>query len=94
VIVRGLGLLPRSLNPGRRWLALKTLTLVREALQGALDGLARKPPVVGALAAGRVKDGLAVLPNQKAALEGRLHPARKRGRPQETPGCEAGREQA
>jgi hypothetical protein len=38
------------------------VTLVREALQGVLDGLARKPPVVGTLAAGRVADALAVLP--------------------------------
>jgi hypothetical protein len=35
---------------------------VREALQGVLDGLERKPPVVGTLAAGRVNDALAVLP--------------------------------
>jgi hypothetical protein len=49
-------------NPGRRWLAPEAVTLVREALQGVLDGLARKPPVVGALAAGRVADALAVLP--------------------------------
>jgi hypothetical protein len=38
--------------------------LVREALQGVLDGLARRPPVVGTLAAGRVKDALAVLPRE------------------------------
>jgi hypothetical protein len=49
-------------NPGRRWLAPEAVTLVREALQGVLDGLARKPPVVGTLAAGRVADALAVLP--------------------------------
>jgi hypothetical protein len=35
--------------------------LVREALQGVLDGLTRKSPVVGTLAVGRVKDALPVL---------------------------------
>jgi hypothetical protein len=49
-------------NPSRRWLAPEAVRLVREALQGVLDGLARRPPVVGALAAGRVADALAVLP--------------------------------
>jgi hypothetical protein len=49
-------------NPGRRWLPPGAVTLVREARQGVLDGLARKPPVVGTLAAGRVADALAVLP--------------------------------
>jgi hypothetical protein len=48
-------------NPGRGWLAPEAVRLVREALQGVLDGLARRPPVVGTLAAGRVKDALAVL---------------------------------
>jgi hypothetical protein len=38
------------------------VTLVRKALRGVLDGLARRPPVVGTLAAGRVADALAVLP--------------------------------
>ena len=37
---------------------------MREALQGVLDGLARKPPAVGTLAAGRVADALAVLPKE------------------------------
>ena len=57
-----LGRLHNVPNPGRRWLAPEAVTLVREALQGVLDGLARKPPVVGTLAAGRVADALAVLP--------------------------------
>jgi hypothetical protein len=39
--------------------------LVREALQGVLDGLARMAPVVGTLAAGRVADALAVLAKQE-----------------------------
>jgi hypothetical protein len=51
-------------NPGRGWLAPEAMRLVRDALQGVLDGLARRPPVVGTLAAGRVKDALAVLPKQ------------------------------
>jgi hypothetical protein len=57
-----LGRLHRAPNPGRNWLASEAVTLVREALQGVLDGLARKPPAVGTLAAGRVRDALAVLP--------------------------------
>jgi hypothetical protein len=40
------------------------MTPVREALQGVPDGLARKPPAVGTPATGRVKDALAVLPQQ------------------------------
>jgi hypothetical protein len=56
--------LHRALNPGRGWLAPEAVRLVREALQGVLDGLARKPPVVGTLAAGRVADALAVLPKE------------------------------
>jgi hypothetical protein len=36
--------------------------LVRKAHQGVLERLTRKPPVVGTLAAGRVRDALAVLP--------------------------------
>jgi hypothetical protein len=40
------------------------VTLVREALQGVLHGLARRPPAVGTLAAGRVADALAVLPEE------------------------------
>jgi hypothetical protein len=59
-----LGRLDEAPNPGRGWLAPEAVTLVREALQGALDGLARKPPVVGTLAAGRVADALAVLPKE------------------------------
>jgi hypothetical protein len=59
-----LGRLHRAPNPGRSWLAPEAVTLVREALQGVLDGLARKPPVVGTLAAGRVEDALAVLPQE------------------------------
>ncbi len=59
-----LGRLHRAPNPGRGWLAPEAVTLVREALQGVLVGLARKPPVVGTLAAGRVKDALAVLPEE------------------------------
>ena len=59
-----LGRLHRASNPGRGWLAPEAVRLVREALQGVLDGLARKPPVVGTLAAGRVKDALAVLPEE------------------------------
>jgi hypothetical protein len=51
-------------NPGRGWLPPEAVRLVREALQGVLDGLARRPPVVGTLAAGRVKDALAVLPKE------------------------------
>ena len=49
-------------NPGRGWLAPEAVRQVREALQGVPDGLARRPPVVGTLAAGRVADALAVLP--------------------------------
>jgi hypothetical protein len=60
-----LGRLHRAPNPGRGWLAPEAVRLVREALQGVLDGLARKPPVVGTLAAGRVKDALAVLPKER-----------------------------
>ena len=59
-----LGRLHRAPNPGRSWLAPEAVRLVREALQGVLDGLARRPPVVGTLAAGRVKDALAVLPEE------------------------------
>jgi hypothetical protein len=59
-----LGRLHRAPNPGRRWLAPEAVTLVREALQGVLDGLARWPPVVGTLAAGRVRDALALLPTE------------------------------
>jgi hypothetical protein len=62
VIVRGLGRLHRAPNPGRSWLAPEAVTPVREALQGVLDGLARKPPVLGTLAAGRVRNALAALP--------------------------------
>jgi hypothetical protein len=54
----------RAPNPGRRWLAPEAVTLVREALQGVLDRLARRPPVVRTLAAGRVADALAVLPRE------------------------------
>jgi len=56
-----LGPLHRVPNPGRSWLAPEAVTLVREALQGVLGGLARKPPVVGTLAAGRVRDAPEVL---------------------------------
>jgi hypothetical protein len=59
-----LGRLDQAPNPGRGWLAPKAVRLVREALQGVLDGLARRPPVVGTLAAGRVADALAVLPKE------------------------------
>jgi hypothetical protein len=59
-----LGRLHKAPSPGRGWLAPEAVRLVREALQGVLDGLARRPPVVGTLAAGRVKDALAVLPKQ------------------------------
>ena len=59
-----LGRLHRAPNPGQSWLAPEAVRLVREALQGVLDGLARRPPVVGTLAAGRVKDTLAVLPKE------------------------------
>jgi hypothetical protein len=51
-------------NPGRSWLALEAVTLVREVLQGMRDGLARKPPAAGTLATGRAKDALAVLPKE------------------------------
>jgi hypothetical protein len=61
---RALGRLHKAPNPGRFWLAPEAVTLVREALQGVLDGLARRPPVVGTLAAGRAKDALAVLPKE------------------------------
>jgi hypothetical protein len=37
------------------------VTLVREALEGVVAGLERRPPVVGALAAGRAKDTLEVV---------------------------------
>jgi hypothetical protein len=56
--------LHKAPNPGRGWLAPEAVRLVREALQGVLDGLARRPPAVGTLAAGRVKDALAVLPEE------------------------------
>jgi hypothetical protein len=59
-----LGRLDQAPHPGRGWLAPEAVRLVREALQGVLDGLARRPPAVGTLAAGRVKDALAVLPKQ------------------------------
>jgi hypothetical protein len=59
-----LGRLHDAPNPGRGWLAPEAVWLVREALQGVLDGLARRPPVVGTLAAGRVADALAVLPKE------------------------------
>jgi hypothetical protein len=59
-----LGRLHDAPNPGRSWLAPEAVRLVREALQGVLDRLARKPPVVGTLAAGWVKDALAVLPKE------------------------------
>ncbi len=62
---RGAGPATRATSPGWRWLAPEAGTLVREALRGVLDGLARKPPVVGALAAGRVRDALAVLPKEE-----------------------------
>jgi hypothetical protein len=48
---------------GRPWLAPEAVRQVRKALQGVLDGLARRPPV-GTLAAGRVVDALAVLPQE------------------------------
>ena len=48
-----LGRLHESPSPRRGWLAPEAMRLVREALRGVLDGLARKPPVVGALAARR-----------------------------------------
>jgi len=57
-----LGRLDQAPNPGRGWLAPEAVRQVREALQGVPDGLARRPPVVGTLAAGRVADALAVLP--------------------------------
>jgi hypothetical protein len=38
--------------------------LGQEALRGVLDGLARRPPAVEVLAAGRVKDALTVLPKE------------------------------
>jgi hypothetical protein len=59
-----LGRLRERPNSGRGWLAPEAVRLVREALQSVLDGLARRPPVVGTLAAGRVRDALAVLPKQ------------------------------
>jgi hypothetical protein len=60
-----LGRLREAPSPGRGWLAPEAVRLVSEALQGVLDGLARRPPVVGALAAGRGKDALAVLPKER-----------------------------
>jgi hypothetical protein len=45
-----LGRLHEAPNPGRGWLAPEAVRLVREALQGVLDGLARPPdgrPVAG-----------------------------------------------
>jgi hypothetical protein len=63
-----LGRLHDAPNPGRGWLAPEAVRLVREALQGVLDGLARRPPVVGTLAGGRVKDALAVLPKGGSAV--------------------------
>jgi CheY-like chemotaxis protein len=38
----------------------EAVTLVREALEGVVAGLGRRPTVVGTLAAGRAKDALAV----------------------------------
>ena len=49
---------------GRSWLAPEVVRLVREALQGVLDGLARRSPVVWTLAAGRVADAPALLPQE------------------------------
>ena len=57
--------MPEAPNPGRGWLAPEAVRLVREALQGVLGGLARRPPVVRALAAGRVKNALTVLPKDR-----------------------------
>ena len=59
-----LGRPSRAPNPSRPRLAAEAVRLVREALQGVLDGLARRPPVVGTLVAGRVADALAVLPRE------------------------------
>jgi hypothetical protein len=42
-----LGRLHRTPNPGRSWLAPEAARLAREALQGVLDGQARRPPMVG-----------------------------------------------
>jgi hypothetical protein len=55
------GRLYKAQGPGRRWLAHEAVRLVREALQRVLDGLARRPSVVGALAGA---DALAVLPRE------------------------------
>jgi hypothetical protein len=48
-----LGRLHKAPNPGRGSLAPEAVRLAREALQGVLDGLTRRPPAVGTLAAGR-----------------------------------------
>lgn len=56
------GRLHKAPTPGRSWLEPEAVTLVREALQGVLVGLARRPPAVGTQAPGRVKDALVVLP--------------------------------
>ena len=56
-----LGRLHWEPNPGRRWLTLEAVALVREVLHGVLDRLGRRPPVVGKTVAGRVEDAPAVL---------------------------------
>jgi hypothetical protein len=48
-------------GPPRPWLPPEAVTLVRAALAGVVDGLERRPPVVGTLAAGRAKDALKVV---------------------------------
>jgi hypothetical protein len=48
-------------GPPKPWLPPEAVTLVREALEGVVAGLERRPPVVGTLAAGRAEDALAVV---------------------------------
>ena len=48
-------------GPPRPWLPSEEVALVREALEGVVAGLERRPPAVGTLAAGRAKDALKVV---------------------------------
>ena len=48
-------------GPPRPCLPSEEVALVREALEGVVAGLERRPPVVGTLAAGRAKDALKVV---------------------------------
>jgi hypothetical protein len=51
----------RAPGPPKPWLPPEAVTPVREALEGVVAGLERRPRVVGTPAAGRAKDALAVV---------------------------------